>query len=145
MIDLGHETDGNNEICLGVRFALCIRVRVENLRKDLTVFIEVSCVRRALPLSSFSISGWSSSSMSEIISSESSSHSSSGNSSSSSSENSSSSNSEGSSSCVSSSPVEATTRKRKQESPSAQFPSCLQFSIHQRKKLISTHPGKDRY
>ena len=24
MIDLGRETDGNNEICLGVRFALCI-------------------------------------------------------------------------------------------------------------------------
>ena len=24
MIDLGHETDGNNEMCLGVRFALCI-------------------------------------------------------------------------------------------------------------------------
>ena len=24
MIDLGHETDGNNEICLGVHFALCI-------------------------------------------------------------------------------------------------------------------------
>ena len=24
MINLGHETDGNNEICLGVRFALCI-------------------------------------------------------------------------------------------------------------------------
>ena len=24
MIDLGHETGGNNEICLGVRFALCI-------------------------------------------------------------------------------------------------------------------------
>ena len=24
MIDLGLETDGNNEICLGVRFALCI-------------------------------------------------------------------------------------------------------------------------
>ena len=24
MIDLGRETDGNNEICLGVRFALCV-------------------------------------------------------------------------------------------------------------------------
>ena len=24
MINLGHETDGNNEICLGVRFALCV-------------------------------------------------------------------------------------------------------------------------
>ena len=24
MIELGRETDGNNEICLGVRFALCI-------------------------------------------------------------------------------------------------------------------------
>ena len=24
MIDLGRETDGNNEICLGVHFALCI-------------------------------------------------------------------------------------------------------------------------
>ena len=24
MIDLGRETDGNNEICLGVDFALCI-------------------------------------------------------------------------------------------------------------------------
>ena len=24
MIDLGRETDGNNEICLYVRFALCI-------------------------------------------------------------------------------------------------------------------------
>ena len=24
MIDLGRETDSNNEICLGVRFALCI-------------------------------------------------------------------------------------------------------------------------
>ena len=23
MIDLGRETDGKNEICLGVRFALC--------------------------------------------------------------------------------------------------------------------------
>ena len=24
MIDLGRETDGNNEICLGVHFALCM-------------------------------------------------------------------------------------------------------------------------
>ena len=24
MIDVGRETDGNNEICLGVRFALCV-------------------------------------------------------------------------------------------------------------------------
>ena len=24
MIDLGRETNGNNEMCLGVRFALCI-------------------------------------------------------------------------------------------------------------------------
>ena len=24
MIDLGRETDGNNEICLGARFALCV-------------------------------------------------------------------------------------------------------------------------
>ena len=28
MIDLGRETDGNNEICLGVRFALCIMCNV---------------------------------------------------------------------------------------------------------------------
>ena len=31
MIDLGRETDGNNKICLGVRFALCIGKNIEIL------------------------------------------------------------------------------------------------------------------
>ena len=28
MIDLGRETDSNNEICLGVRFALCKALQI---------------------------------------------------------------------------------------------------------------------
>ena len=31
MIDLGNETDGNNEICLGVHFALCIICKIYSL------------------------------------------------------------------------------------------------------------------
>ena len=38
MIDLGRETDGNNEICLGVRFALCIKfVYVRTLIHDFRI------------------------------------------------------------------------------------------------------------
>ena len=32
MIDLGRETDSNNEICLGVRFALCTISNMEITR-----------------------------------------------------------------------------------------------------------------
>ena len=38
MIDLGRETDGNNEICLGVRFALCI-IRSSTTRSYWALFL----------------------------------------------------------------------------------------------------------
>ena len=41
MIDLGRETDGNNEICLGVRFALCI---IKVLPVTNSVFSENLCL-----------------------------------------------------------------------------------------------------
>ena len=39
MIDLGRETDGNNEICLGVRFALCLRGKMVTLLVQVGKFV----------------------------------------------------------------------------------------------------------
>ena len=43
MINLGRETDGNNEICLGVRFALCILPSQKVLSKSLRNNFELEC------------------------------------------------------------------------------------------------------
>ena len=42
MIDLGRETDGNNEICLGVHFALCIIHHWKVGQSYLTVSVRVA-------------------------------------------------------------------------------------------------------
>ena len=51
MIDLGRETDGNNEICLGVHFALCIiKDQYSKLCAVYEKFMKISRLRKFLIL-----------------------------------------------------------------------------------------------